>query len=151
MSTINIPSSRSIPKNKKQAGPRASRKPNFDWTQQTKLIFQRRDVNLNKSKYIVSDTIGNDTIIININTGAYYSLTDAGCVVWKLIEEKSFEACDPNQVRSFIKEGLIEAEGYPAGLAEEANKMFTKYVDMEALLIADPIHEVDEQGWPKLR
>jgi len=26
-----------------------------------------------------------------------------------------------------------------------------KYTDMEALLLADPIHEVDDAGWPNLR
>jgi hypothetical protein len=29
--------------------------------------------------------------------------------------------------------------------------LFEKYTDMESLLLADPIHEVDEQGWPKLK
>ena len=39
----------------------------------------------------------------------------------------------------------------PADLADRAPfrpPRLQKYVDMEELLLLDPIHEVDEQGWP---
>lgn len=42
-----------------------------------------------------------------------------------------------------------------SGLAESCGKAFTapvlsKYTDMEQLLLLDPIHDVDETGWPNL-
>lgn len=41
---------------------------------------------------------------------------------------------------------VAEAERVP--FAEPA---LQKYTDMEALLLADPIHEVDDAGWPNLK
>lgn len=103
------------------------------------------------SKSVVSDTIGQDTIVINIFTGAYYSLTKTGTAMWQLFQSHLWEQCEPSNLRCFISEGLIESENYPSGELADPADLFTKYVDMEALLIADPVHEVDEQGWPKIR
>jgi hypothetical protein len=59
-----------------------------------------------------------------------------------------------------IEEGLIEPTDNPP-LAESvptpptirtyATPMLSKYTDMEELLLLDPIHEVDPQGWPVAR
>ncbi len=59
-----------------------------------------------------------------------------------------------------IEEGLIEPTDDPP-LAESvptpptirtyATPTLSKYTDMEELLLLDPIHEVDAQGWPIAR
>ena len=69
-------------------------------------------------------------------------------------------------VRDFVQrlrhEELIrvETDGAEKGGVEAASTepvsdfvapVLNKYTDMEALLLADPIHEVQEQGWPDLK
>lgn len=103
------------------------------------------------SKSIVSDSIGGDTIVINIDTGSYYALTPAGTKCWELATTSSVENCASDHLLAFVAEGLLEIEKTLPGTPAAPEIVFEKYDDMNALLVADPIHEVDEQGWPKLR
>lgn len=64
-------------------------------------------------------------------------------------------------VETLVAEGLLEkvpvadASGKVAGLDPLPAKLvfsmpqMNKYADMQDLLMLDPIHEVDETGWPK--
>lgn len=107
--------------------------------------------NFTQSKVAISDSVGSDTIVINIDTGAYYSLTPAGAEAWAAAIAGS-EVSESLQAAAKVlcAEGLLESD--QVCIAEiDSSLVFDKYTDMESLLIADPIHEVDEQGWPKLR
>jgi hypothetical protein len=106
------------------------------------------------SPSVVSDTIGQDTIVINIKSGAYYALTDLGSKTWSAVQNGEVSAEAIGAVSTFVQEGLLEVEGEFPGSGEITSRhaeLFEKYTDMESLLLADPIHEVDEQGWPKLK
>lgn len=112
-------------------------------------------MSVTRAKPFVGDTIGEDTIVINIETGSYYSLTPSGGQVWALSGPAPAEV--PAELQpsawSLVSEGIITlAEGSgkisDSGAAEPA---FTKYTDMSDILLADPIHDVDDEGWPKLR
>jgi hypothetical protein len=46
--------------------------------------------------------------------------------------------------------GPTEAKANPEKLSFEPPKL-DKYTDMEDLLLLDPIHEVDETGWPNVK
>lgn len=49
---------------------------------------------------------------------------------------------------TFIGTGAVErGDALPAFVAPVLNK----YTDMQSLLLADPIHEVEDQGWPHLK
>jgi hypothetical protein len=130
---------------------------------------------------IIHDTIDNETIAINQKTGAYYSLEGPAAVVWELLArgtntraivetlaarfEVGRDELDqrvPAFLRELIDEGLaVEAEPDGAnadGAVEsaEARAAFRglelhRYTDLEVLLLVDPIHEVDDSGWPKPR
>lgn len=104
-----------------------------------------------QSKVAISDTIGTDTIVINIDSGAYYSLTPLGAQAWaNALAGSPLQQDELAAARTLCAEGLLQSEtGCAADL--DPNLVFEKYTDMESLLIADPIHEVDEQGWPKLK
>ncbi|MBK6740403.1 MAG: PqqD family protein [Haliea sp.] len=39
----------------------------------------------------------------------------------------------------------------PAATSEFEAPQLNKYTDMEALLLADPIHEVEPEGWPHVK
>lgn len=104
-----------------------------------------------ESKSIVIDSIGGDTIVINIETGSYYALTPAGAKCWKLATSANVEDCETNHLLALVAEGLLEIPTPLPGNPASPETVFDKYDDINSLLIADPIHEVDEQGWPKLR
>lgn len=104
-----------------------------------------------QSKVAISDTIGTDTIVINIDSGAYYSLTPAGAKAWSTaVSGAELAGEELKAAQTLCSEGLLQSEG-PCVAGLDPSLVFEKYTDMESLLIADPIHEVDEQGWPKLK
>lgn len=112
------------------------------------------EFSVSQSRDFIGDTIGDDTILINLKTGAYYSLTPAGGTVWAKVKANATEFTeeDAPALRAMVNEGIfqsdtdeVDSSGVDSALA------FLKYTEMSELLLADPIHEVDEDGWPKLR
>jgi hypothetical protein len=125
---------------------------------------------------IVYETLEGETIVIHLDTGNYYSLTGSGVEIWELLEEGGpiAQICAvlarrharpeseiSNTVESFIagleREGLVEAgDAPPNGLRAEAADpdrpweppKLECYDDMRDFLLVDPIHEVDQTGWP---
>ncbi len=113
---------------------------------------------MTQSRDFIGDTIGDDTILINLKTGAYYSLTPRGGSVWAqvLAATSEFTADDATVLRAMITEGIFETESTSVPSSGDSDDIdasiaFLKYTEMSELLLADPIHEVDEDGWPKLR
>ncbi len=102
--------------------------------------------------HVMGDSIEGETIVINALTGAYYTLDSEASAVWSAItgpgtEVPSEDALD--MLRALVDEGLLVG---PPGVARTTDRpVFVKYTDMEELLLADPIHEVDDRGWPLLR
>ena len=126
-----------------------------------------------------------EAVIINLDSGNYYSLVDVGSVIWGLVEKGASASEINSQVRQTyegnapdIDQGvrellaqlqhenlIVPVDG--AGAAEVAElkdvsrsnnghekslfnpPMLHKYSDMQELLLLDPIHDVDETGWPK--
>ncbi|MDX2028146.1 MAG: PqqD family peptide modification chaperone [Alphaproteobacteria bacterium] len=126
----------------------------------------------------IHEIIDGEAIMINLDSGNYYTLNDCGAFVWELIRQKRAvsdmarvvasqfrqpQADVETQVGSFIQrlaeEGLIlKIDGAaqdnipPAPSAKNdapyAPPEVTVFSDMQELLLLDPIHEVGEQGWP---
>lgn len=103
---------------------------------------------------VISDTLEGDTIVIDVQTGAYYTLTPSASVLWTQAQgEGACEAADDQAAAvlgALLAEGLLVGDLDPTGEAD-TSIAFQRYTDMEELLLADPIHEVDDQGWPVLR
>jgi hypothetical protein len=127
---------------------------------------------------IVHETIDGETIIIDFDNGSYFSLEGSGAAVWDLlVQNVSVEdtiatliqrfpgnaAAIKPAVEQFLselqREELIvpveDARSKPAAASNEtvSGAVFTtptinKFTDMQDLLLLDPIHEVNEQGWP---
>jgi len=134
-----------------------------------------------RSQQVINETLDNETIIINLETGVYYSLNPLGTLVWKAInsklsfelickqlkekypEEVNFEGVVEKYITFLELEQLIEKtdssepnlQEYELILKSElspyAPPAIEKYEDMQEMLLADPIHEVEEDGWPKLK
>jgi hypothetical protein len=109
------------------------------------------NISTKKLPNIVSDTIGGDTIVINISTGAYYSLTTLGALAWHAHLNNGISLDLAPAILCMMEEGLLKVEEIVKITAANPIEVFEKYTDMESLLMADPIHEVDEFGWPRLK
>lgn len=130
-----------------------------------------------RSHGIASETIDGETIVLNLGTGTYFSLSGAAQAAWPLIEQgasapqiaarlRSRYASDggaiEDAVAAFIQELLREqviepvfdvAPTIPPAETNAAPEPFAglsihRYTDIQELLLIDPVHEVDERGWP---
>jgi Coenzyme PQQ synthesis protein D (PqqD) len=134
------------------------------------------------SPQVTHETIDGEAVILNLDTGSYYSVNNAAAVIWNLLdsgmsigrivetvsakytgEPKEIEAGVNALIEKLAEEGLIIANGEldgtaiePTGATEILNgetlpfefPKLHKYTDMEDLLLLDPIHDVDDIGWP---
>ncbi|MGB0383506.1 MAG: PqqD family protein [Ardenticatenaceae bacterium] len=138
------------------------------------------------SSQVIEETIDNEVMIVDLESGNYYSLDKVGADIWHLIkmnEEASVRelvvSCAERYEGSHVEiengvsqlvtelqqEKLIVAVQRNGSSAIPNGKMSAhdrsqsekspfevpilhKYTDMQDLLLLDPIHEVDETGWP---
>jgi hypothetical protein len=124
---------------------------------------------------VAHEIIDGEAIIIHFDSGNYYSLEGSSSQIWQWFAARAtrrqildaFQGIKANQVENYdkfveilVNEGLLLTEPAEPGhqatcpipkneLIFEAPKI-TKYNDMQTLLISDPIHDVDETGWPNL-
>lgn len=133
---------------------------------------------------VVHQTIDGETIMIDFDSGAYYSTDQAGAVIWEQVDggapvdeivqvlaqryngdRRDIENAVTHFLAELQQESLISPVSIeyvrrganliadPADQATATRPAFEmpvlhKYTDMQDLLLLDPIHEVDEQGWP---
>jgi hypothetical protein len=131
---------------------------------------------------IMHEKIDDEVVVVNLDNGTYYSFDGVGGRIWEWLgggrtlngliaaAQSSFSgdaAAIASSVKAFVDQLRTEqllnvVNGEPGevepGLAAVANPpafaapSLQKYTDMEALLLADPVHEVDEaSGWPNLK
>ncbi len=115
------------------------------------------------STKIVSELFEDEAILVDLERGSYYSLRAAAFQIWKVIEEgygqeQIMDICERKEASSLfldylLSEALVVIGNTepPAVLLEEkitGIPEYTKYEDMKDLLLLDPIHEVDQRGWP---
>ena len=127
---------------------------------------------------IAHERVEDEVIVINLRTGAYFSLVGSAADAWELLlagvpldavsdAVAQRYGVEPSGVRSdldafvhaLVDEDLLATtelssdvppadDGAPAPARTYHPPMLEKYDDMEELLLLDPIHEVDESGWP---
>ena len=132
---------------------------------------------------VVHETIDDEVVIIDLDTGSYYSLDGVGAVIWNRLDQNA----TPAQIAGWLAEQygagapqiesavdtltaelqaealILPVEGQPmAAGAFPANGVLAlpdtfatpilhKHTDMQDLLLLDPIHEVDDSGWPAIK
>lgn len=125
-----------------------------------------------KNRAIIHEFLDDEAILANLETGVYYSIRGNGIPVWQCvlagqaldaIIQQVNEAYNRDlsvEVRAFIHR-LLEEELIVENSAVEPTSChpvwpkewhllaLEKYDEMQNLLALDPIHEVDELGWPK--
>lgn len=134
------------------------------------------------SPHVVSETIDGESIVINLESGSYYSLRGTAADVWSLVAPGGTAEATAavlatryagapfdlvGLVSAFIArlrdEGLVVESPAAREAAPDASEArvaepgarptfapptFERYEDLQDLLLADPIHEVGEGGWP---
>jgi len=128
---------------------------------------------------VSQETIDGEAVIINLETGNYYSLTDAGSAIWGLMLGghnldaicsaicEAFEG-EQSEIENGVRELFSELEQENLIVATDsvqsdpgarltANAVrpqfqrpaLQKFTDMQELLLLDPVHDVDDVGWPR--
>ncbi|HZT45477.1 MAG TPA: PqqD family protein [Gaiellaceae bacterium] len=123
------------------------------------------------------ETIDGETIVIDLSTGTYYSLRGAGPAIWNAVAsgaspeevvaglESAYEAA-PGEIAAATEAFLSELEAeqliargngaasaQPTPIPPGARSAFEqprleKYEDLQDIVLLDPVHMVDDQGWP---
>jgi hypothetical protein len=128
---------------------------------------------------VTHEVVDDEAVIINLETGNYYSLAVAGAEIWIMLAahtpigaiidhlarryacaRSELELAVLGLVAELEREQLISAvdshaASDPVGLSMTTGAprpfrapVLQKFTDMQELLLLDPIHEVDERGWP---
>ncbi len=126
--------------------------------------------------HVVHEIFEDEVLVVNLDSGVYFSLLGASARIWQCIlagasfddivqslgaaydgEASIITATTLDFIRELGDEKLIvaAAETGPAALpaAPAARKPFEpprlqKFTDMQELLLLDPVHDVEDVGWP---
>jgi hypothetical protein len=124
----------------------------------------------------LGEVIDGEAILLHLEQGNYFSTKGSGALIWAGIEQKaaadkisealqSQYGLTADQASEDMKEFISKLADYdlirecrtpaasgvtiPPGLdAEYSVPLLETYTDMQDLLLMDPIHGVDETGWP---
>jgi hypothetical protein len=129
---------------------------------------------INRPK-VISEAFEDEVVAVNFDTGSYYGMRTTALTIWKLLERgastqtltrrmTSLYDGDQQAISEAVSEFLeqlrthdliAEAAGADIGPEPTADHrapweppVLSVYEDMKDLLLLDPIHDVDEQGWP---
>ncbi|HEY1605296.1 MAG TPA: PqqD family protein [Allosphingosinicella sp.] len=126
---------------------------------------------------VVGEIVDGEAIIMHLGRGYYYSLEGSGALIWGGIERRmpagsiadalaARFGIDPSQAREttgallddLLSHKLVRPAGQPgqeADLSEipvpgglYAEPRLEIFTDLQDLLLLDPIHDVDDAGWP---
>lgn len=133
------------------------------------------------SENVMHETIDGEVVIVNLETGTYYAFDGTGEFIWNRLCSGGASLADiigdvrgrytgddgdivegvTRFFQALQKEKLLvageggDATADPAAPAPDmtgfSRPQLNIYTDMEALLLADPIHEVEPDGWPNVR
>ena len=126
---------------------------------------------------ILHETISDEVIIISLTTGNYYSLQEGASLIWQFILQGANTAQVVELTSKIYKYPIEKIEGdisvfldklkdenlidyLPVrtpkilkvpdtqNIKEYAPPKLEVFTDIQDLLTLDPIHDVDEMGWP---
>lgn len=119
---------------------------------------------------IVFEEFDGDLVVLNLQTGQYFGFNPSAATLWALlmqghtpeilIKEISNLKNIPDFISSLLTHKLVrpnESSQNDSGsivieqTAIDVEPIIESYDDLSDLIIADPIHDVDEQaGWPAM-
>jgi Coenzyme PQQ synthesis protein D (PqqD) len=129
-------------------------------------------------KQVVFERFDDEVLAINLETGTYYSLPNVSAQIWNwLLEGADLQAVKEMLVANYdgdadaiesaftqfvdklhqdaliVPDETVKSNAPISIAAGMAKKPFTDpvieiYTDLQDLLLLDPIHDVDDRGWP---
>jgi hypothetical protein len=130
---------------------------------------------INRPK-VISEVFDDEVVAVNFDTGSYYGLRATALTIWNLLEqgastqtltsrmtslyngdqqaigEAVTEFLEQLRTNGLIAEASFGVDAGPEPVADRRGPweppVLSVYEDMKELLLLDPIHDVDEQGWP---
>jgi hypothetical protein len=132
------------------------------------------------SPNVIHEVIDGEAVLVNLESGSYYSVDKIGAVIWEHIQNglgfsQIVEAVtnryegDQAEIEQAMRQLFVQLQeeqlivpieapqtnGHVPAIAPNGQDkpqfeapVLHKYTDMEDLLLLDPIHDVDESGWP---
>src|SRR5579871_4311260 len=122
---------------------------------------------------VVGEVIAGEAIVINLDSGNYYSMEGSASYIWEqviagadvatiaqaLAQNEGAEPDLDKVVQAFVdrllQEALIRFEQVAPVLTTPSSfsarytpPKLNVFTDMQSLLLLDPIHQVDSAGWP---
>jgi hypothetical protein len=131
---------------------------------------------------VAADAVEGEAVIVNLDTGAYYTTEGVGCEAWELLasgrtigevvasladryvaDDGAIEDYVRDLVDTLLAEGLMHVrdtdeppsgdDGTDARPGDDTRAPFepvdlVSYHDMKGLLLLDPVHDVEAEGWP---
>jgi hypothetical protein len=124
---------------------------------------------------IVFEVFDGEIVAVHLDSGKYYSLKDSASDVWNammanqsnqaiaqrlsshyLLDEKLTLSQIDDFIHQLVQEGLLVANDETpesASLLEHPQGLyiaptFEVFNDMQEILLLDPVHDVDDSGWP---
>jgi len=124
---------------------------------------------------VISESLGNETVIINLETGTYHHLNGNAARIWQHLQHaittdvlvqgmaagsperaSTLTQALPDFLAQLVDQGLIRestcepiAQPCPAITLDDSALVCESFTDMQDLLGLDPIHEADPNaGWP---
>jgi hypothetical protein len=118
---------------------------------------------------LVSRRFDNEIVIANYVTGAYYSLTGSGAEIW--LGLRAGVSVEEIATRLGANNVATEVDAFVTRLGDEAiiapvdspihrvawspapgfkfsSPLLERFDDLRDLLLLDPVHDVDDIGWP---
>ncbi len=140
------------------------------------VAVEDRPVSVN-APLVVSETIDGEAIVMHHGSGLYFDIVGSGALLWEAIERTTTRAAlaatlvaayrlAPAQADSVVRDWLATlaehdliaygvapaaaAAAVPVAVAAEpfAAPVLGVHADLADMLLLDPIHDVDEAGWP---
>ncbi len=124
--------------------------------------------------HVTAEEFDGEFVVLNLETGRYFSFSGAAGLVWQGLvaglsldtlgaslpkgspARAAFAAFVTNVIdAALVRESSASAQSAPGNLAERIaaagdDFIFEVFDDLAALLLADPIHDVErEAGWPR--
>lgn len=131
---------------------------------------------ISPSSNVSARSFGDEVIAANFVRGVYYSLLGPAAQIWEGLvagvpldrvvaevsalsdaEPAAFAAATTSLVEALLAEGLLvegppaEEKAWQAVAGSEGQyglPTLERFTDMEDLLLLDPVHDVEEMGWP---
>ena len=137
------------------------------------------------STNIIHETIDDEVVIVDLESGFYFSLRGTAAQIWANIiagvsepdiikylsvqyniDQAQIDKSIKDFIHQLIEENIIHQTS-PANMGDTPDRsepqlinlttivefrtpVIEKFTDMSELLLLDPIHEVDETGWPNM-